>query len=376
MENYGGGLRKRLIISGGERAQRGQLERYFIRLAIEKKKPLVVLHCNNRELAPRRESHALIDGEAYCSDPFMETDPQKLAAWLTDLGALTQAQPRRALGLWSLILRLLAAVGKLHAEGLMTFPVSSIPEVLAQLPPEHVAFRQEALARYRAVADLEAEAELMLHGLKPFLSNRSREHEPINPAQALERKGTVFFNLGSDTDKLAKEFVFLFLEDLLKYGRRFMLLMDGVSLSAKDGSMARMLSIGSDGPLVVFGGDDIPALLGGDREFFQTLTGNNASAVVLRHSSGESAKMWSGFFGEHDEAQKSVGRTATRNKWSLIGGTRSKSVTFTKERRSIVPEEKITDLADGRAFVRVAGQPGLLGLELSAERTNLLPRGE
>ncbi|GFH42491.1 hypothetical protein Hs30E_10420 [Lactococcus hodotermopsidis] len=354
------------IISGGMIENRAIVEYALIKQAQQLGLPVVILHSGNRFMKSGVGLASSIGSICYY-DPIVGKDSDEIADILTDLASNLLQGKNDLFGLWSLVVDVLSLQGEpVTLERLVKFRCDRIPEVLGEMAEKNSisnAKRIDYTNRFGSVSACAHEAQRLLTKLKsyPLYTEGATPH---SLEDVLNEGGIASIDIVSDTNDVLKELCFTDIDRIMKLGRNFLLIVEGVSFLKRESHVDNVLLRNSGNMSLLFAANDVPAMTQESDEHFQTLVSGHTNVMILKHNSAASAKKWSDYLGQHyiQQVEQSIG--TSKENLSLIKKTNTSNITVREERRDIVPTESITRLLDYQSYVLEATERQILKVAL------------
>ena len=194
--------------------------------------------------------------------------------------------------------------------------------------------------------------------------------QPINIISALNDAEIICIDIASAMNKLLLNTLVFQLKLALSKGIRYTLIVDSISLNANE-AFANYLKAPTDRICTLIAADDFYSMVGGDEKAFNALMGRCQIAVVMSHTSGNSATKWAEIFGQYDKYETSYSRakgSSKRTPFSLFASPyQNNTVNINERREYVVKPEKIMRMGYGEAYVLTAARGELAHLILNDE---------
>ncbi len=123
--------------------------------------------------------------------------------------------------------------------------------------------------------------------------------------RVIASKGVLVLDVISDMNHVYLRLLTELFTDLVRCGKRFLLILDGLAITEENGLKAFLTSQNYNVGIVV-AGNDVYSACGCNEEFFRMLLGRSHKWFVFRHMSDESATQWSKGFGAYEKIETSV----------------------------------------------------------------------
>lgn len=194
--------------------------------------------------------------------------------------------------------------------------------------------------------------------------------QPINIISALNDAEIICIDIASAMNKLLLNTLVFQLKLALSKGIRYTLIVDSISLNANE-AFANYLKAPTDRICTLIAADDFYSMVGGDEKAFNALMGRCQIAVVMSHTSGNSATKWAEIFGQYDKYETSYSRakgSSKRTPFSLFASPyQNNTVNINERREYVVKPEKIMRMGYGEAYVLTSARGELAHLILNDE---------
>jgi len=354
------------IISGGTIENRAIVEHALIKQANKLGLPVIILHSGNRFMKSGVGLASGIGNIGYY-DPIIGKECDEIADLLTDLASNLLQGKNDLFGMWSLVVDVLSLQSEpVTLERLLKFRCDRIPDILGEMAEESKisnAKRIEFTNRYGSVSSCAHEAQRVIAKLKsyPPYTEGATLH---SLEEVLDKGGIASIDIISDTNDILKELCFADVNRIMKQGRNFLLVVEGLSLLKRESHVDNVLLRNSGNMSLLFAANDVPAMTQESEEYFQTLVSGHTNVMILKHNSAASAQKWSDYLGQQyiQQVEKSMG--TSKENLSLIKKTKSSNITVREERRDIVPPESITRLLDYQSYVLEATERQIIKVAL------------
>ena len=192
----------------------------------------------------------------------------------------------------------------------------TVPQLLqtGQLPPTvapiiqnlYVRGQKEANSVNRYIYALRSQCNHVLPK-----SNQGYQH-CCTLDQIVASKGVLVLDVVSDMNNLYLSLLAELFRDLVRRGKKFLLIVDGLAITEENGLKAFLSSQNNAvGKAIV--SDDIYSSCGCNKDMFHLLLGRSQKWFVFNHMSDESATQWSKGFGTYEKIETSfnIGRGRT-----------------------------------------------------------------
>ena len=192
-------------------------------------------------------------------------------------------------------------------------------------------------------------------------------YQPINIISALKQNSVLCFDISSATNKLLINTIVYQCKLALTKGMQFALIIDSIPTNANT-AYESLIKSSPDKIIKMISSDDLFAMVGGDDKLFAAIVGNSQTTIVMSHTSGHSARMWSEVFGEYDKLEESYSTSrgsSRRSPFSLFSSPNyNRTVNVSRNREYIVKPEAIMRMAQTEAYILSAARGELAHLQL------------
>lgn len=220
--------------------------------------------------------------------------------------------------------------------------------------------QSESLKIESYLADLKMETSQIAYQPK-------QGYQPINIISALKQNSVLCFDISSATNKLLINTIVYQCKLALTKGMQFALIIDSIPTNANT-AYESLIKSSPDKIIKMISSDDLFAMVGGDDKLFAAIVGNSQTTIVMSHTSGHSAKMWSEVFGEYDKLEESYSTSrgsSRRSPFSLFSSPNyNRTVNVSRNREYIVKPEAIMRMAPTEAYILSAARGELAHLQL------------
>lgn len=186
--------------------------------------------------------------------------------------------------------------------------------------------------------------------LKDYGGAIPADTEPVSFEDVLERNAIAGISLSAGMECL-RELYFLCLIELMRRGKKFLLVIDSLAIPQEGSYMRQLLNEKSSSCAVVLSYDDVPALL---RKDFESFVPSGTNILLFSHQSGASAEVWANYLGKSYEMIESETYTESRERFSVFDKQISRGRSRQQELRHKIPTSDIQEMPAGVALV----QPG------------------
>jgi len=370
------------ILSGGSVVDRSMAITSLLVKARQLGLAVVALHCSNPFFALQTQSR-LWREQLPIYDPLAGKSPTQIADILTDVGVNALDTDKRIFVLIELVAEIIAASEEsITLPNVLGFPINTLLKRLETLEADDTITakqRKEFTDRYSgAASECVAETRRLFSRLKNAWTSQQKAQQYTSLQEAISARQIISFDLVTDTNPVLKELLFSDINAAMQRGSRFLLIADGLSILGKDNANTDMVLLRNhDNISLVYSAADVPQMAMHKDDYFYTLTGGMANLILFRHNNAESAKKWSGFFGQ--EWAEITGTTVSdsKEKYTFFKGSTSTAVTTNMQRIDKLPPEYFTDIPfdQGLGFLvynERNGEQAILPTEMSHLREDIL----
>jgi hypothetical protein len=347
------------IISGGHIHERVSAIYALLLKAVSFGLPTIVIHSGNPYLAPKPLSIAC-QTEIVEYEPAFNKSSSELADILTDVAVNALGADKRIFVLIHLVIDIIEATRQtVTLMELLSFPCDQVLAELrrlteaGKLTPEGNA---DFTKRYGGIAsECTAETSRLFSRLRNFWKRQAPQGRQKSFHDIVAAGGIITFDLLSDTNTVVKEMCFADIDFVLQQGKRFLLVVDGVSLNSQDESHINSVLLRNHSNIsVIYSAIDVPQVVLQNETDFYTLVGGNANLVLFKHNNAHSAQLWSGFFGQEWAAinETSVGKS--KENIALFKSTNTETLSTRYERIDRLPPEMLLDIPYRRGMCYLA----------------------
>lgn len=190
--------------------------------------------------------------------------------------------------------------------------------------------------------------------------------QPTNVVSSLKKNAILCFDVSSSTNKLLINTIVFQCKLALMKGIQFALIIDSIPINANE-AYENLIKSSPDKIVKMISSDDIFAMVGGDDKLFAAIVGNSQTTIVMSHTSGHSAKMWSEVFGEYDKLEESYSTSrgaSRRTPFSPFSSPNyNRTVNINRNREYIVKPEAIMRMGQTEAYILTAARAELAHLQ-------------
>lgn len=371
------------VISGGENKVRVKAMMAQVLCAVENNFPVVILHEGNYELEEqlqdifvRSDRYVEVSKHTSCFEPFFSLDELEIANQIIETAPESYNMGWKA---------------RYYIEGIGDYLKKSGKNLsfnmFSTCPHAQMVEKVENLRLQGGINDIEEQqikSKLMkgqseIDKLDTYMASLKMEmddlryisgngQQPTNVISALNNAKIICIDIASAMNKLLLNTLVFQLKLALSKGIRYTLIVDSISLNANE-AYANYLKTPTDRICTLIAADDFYSMVGGDEKAFNALMGRCQIAVVMSHTSGNSATKWAEIFGQYDKYETSYSRTKGSNKrtpFSLFASPYKNNTVSVNERREyIVKPEKIMRMGYGEAYILTAARGELAHLILN-----------
>jgi hypothetical protein len=347
------------IVSGGQNDARVKALMPFVRKSQMKDIPLIALHNGNKELEKMMEDNSVdcefIGRGATYYDVFRGMSVDDMAELLYACMPEDSAKPGAEALLHALLEVVLRTHGTVTFYDLASFPLPNLQLALDNLQKDGEVTADE----YREIERFLLAGSAELDNVRIFLTKLNRQVENLfgkarsntcNIKKMLGRHGVVALDVGGVNNDLVLNLAINHLMLLQSQGRDFSILLDDIPLSRfpriSDFLRGRVYAISHN--------DFVSSLSGGAQraeDLFSEITGNVATLVLFKHSSGTSCQKWSAHLGNYHRIRVDFNITQNRNYKDMMSSGDSRTVDVDERDEPRVRAETIGKLSGSLACI-------------------------
>lgn len=343
------GMPRKTVISGSTNGIRTEIAARIIARTVGGGYPVIIVHRSNARFIEAYASN----GAAF--DPMLSLNDAELASMLLEVGKSIAGMSVESKVIISIGLEVMRALSiERDFNAICTFPWETISEFIfncATLPDDYKLKLIQRIEPFSmqipAVASLFT--ELSVHAFdkccpQDTMSKQSQGLFSGNSVTAID--------IGSDVNTTFTELVLSVIKLQKEKGHKFLTVLDSLPIPHEH-SISFWIHKSTDvqTPVVILS-PDLAQTIAGRSNMFNDIVGSGVNAIVLSHSAGSSADVWSSFFGEYYYQRRDTTTGETKEKYTFFKASQQKSVTETEERRRYVPAEEIMLLTPSCAFAR------------------------
>ena len=345
--NFVGQSTINMIISGKNEDLRNMALAFACKDAYARSSSVLIVHCGNKKLqnsltvGPIADKVLLCDGLRYSYNPFVGMSPMEIAEIVVNsIPDRYQVQPHFSRKLVEVASKLqLCQKKKFTLKTLSKTPLSNFIDVLdSKLQSRAISSKQHSdlLSEFASCQTECARLQPYLYDLKKQIVNITGKKTPIlNLARALERNRLVMLDAGSSMNDLLIGLITEQLREMLRSGKRIVLVLDGIALSANP-KLSQMLMQYQECRFAISSGD-LFASLGSKEPEFQTLLGSVGRVALFEHDSPATCEQWSKYFGEYDNVEYLQGYSQSSG--MVMGTTGTTQQPHKNKARRVRPED-------------------------------------
>ncbi len=192
-------------------------------------------------------------------------------------------------------------------------------------------------------SDVERYFNTLRHQAQGLLVNKLNLSYAKNLQMTIRNGDISILDIGSTSNDLLLNLVFEDLSSSINSGRRALVVIDGINLSAND-RVERFIKTSGGGVYTVISSDDVYSALNADDNLFNSCVGKSIKSIVYQHASGVSCAKWADVFGFYDK--KEISNTYSNGQnyqtmFSIIPGQAEGEnlIVNIKRTHRILPEE-------------------------------------
>ena len=314
--------------------------------------PVVIVHRSNLVFNEKyRSGTAVYNGEEYVLDLFGDISENELASVLYEVGKSTANLGIEAKTVISIGIEALKKNGdSIDLLTLCSFPWEMISAFIFNSRNIDVSDKLVLIQRLAPFSEqIPAVAALFTEFKVHLMEKQCVDVKKISLSKVLQGDACIVsIDVGTDINDVLAETLFSLLKLNKEKGYRFLSVIDSIPAS-NENSIAFKLYRSTD--------VQSPGKLG----LFNDIVGSGTNVVVLAHTSGYSADVWSTYFGEYYAQKEEVSSGNSRENYRFFSKTSSNTVTRSEERRRIILPEDIIMLDTKMAIVQCGYKDGERG---------------
>ena len=330
-----------VIVSGGQNIERVNALIPFIHKVQTKKIPLFVIHSENSALEKMTYAHSddceCISAYGAYYDVFRGMPVDDIAFLLYETMQLNgETTPAAESLLRALIEVVLRNEGSVTINNLATYPLMSLKSDIDNMYAKGFFNSDE----YSEITQFYMAGTSETAAVRIFLSKLNRQAENVygkgnskrsNIKRMLNKNGAICIDVGVSGNELLVALVTKHIDMLQSQGKHLAVLLDGLPLS-RYSNLSDLLR----GKIYALSNNDlVSSLYGGSSrgdDLFSEITGNVATVVLFRHSSGSTCQKWSDYLGKYKKIKIRY-NISQNNAYMNSSDSRGLSVDETEEPR-------------------------------------------
>ncbi len=345
-----------VIISGGDHQARSTATKLLVERAMGRGVAVFIVHCGNPYYSQMIKTPVYIPEKGHgIFSPFSSIGNDNAALLLTKIGSSTMNIPN-IIGLWKLVTELAALEeGRMSLKALMKIPIFDLQNYILESHKIPSNRQMEFINLYSRVAEKVDDAQLLLSYLSDLPLGNPFNYPEYSMEDIVDGGGIVSIDIVSDSNRLYKEICFAELEQLMRNGKQFVLVLDNIKFLGIENSYTDMVMLQNNNKTtLIYTSDDVHVSLKAKPELFQTMVGGVSSVVVLRHNSAQSAIQWEEYFGKYYHMSVEMNTSHSKESFRFFSQTQTSGMTSKQELRSLVPAKMINEQGANRAIVKTA----------------------
>ena len=203
-------------------------------------------------------------------------------------------------------------------------------------------------------SDVENYFNMLRHQAQGLLVNKVNLNKAKSLRLIANHNGFAVLDVGSNTNDLLINLALCDLTSALNNGRKLVLVLDGLSVSASE-KLEQIIKNSGVAVYVVISSDDAYSALNADENLFASAIGKAMKSVIYRHTSGLSCNKWAEVLGYYEKQEVSNTYTNGRNYQSIFsiipGQMSTDSINVNLKRDYIVRPEEISHMAKDEAYI-------------------------
>lgn len=343
------GLPRKTVISGSTNGVRTELAKRIVDRVIAHKYPVIIIHRANAGFS---SAYSSVD----CGfDPTAGLTISEIATLFFEAGKTIAGFTAESRIIISIGLELMVELSiDVTFNSICTFPWETITKFVFLNDGFSDAYKLKIIQRIEpfsmqipAVAAFFSELCVHAIGNCSVLCNSTGER------QGFPHSGSIaLVDIGTDVNTTLTELILSSLKLHKENGHKFMAVLDSLPIpDDKSISFQIHKSTDTQTPLIIMS-PDIAQSLAVRSNVFNDVVGSGVNAIVFSHSSGNSAEVWSNYFGEYYYVRQDTNIGKTKENYTLFKGTKQESITEVEERRRYVLPEEIMQLEPTVAYAK------------------------
>ena len=359
------GMIRKTVISGSLNVVRTKFALMLAENVCRNGNPVVIVHRSNLVFNEKyRSGTAVYNGEEYVLDLFGDISENELASVLYEVGKSTTNLGIEAKTVISIGIEALKKNGdSIDLLTLCSFPWEMISAFIFNSRNIDVSDKLVLIQRLAPFSEqIPAVAALFTEFKVHLMEKQCVDVKKISLSKVLQGGACIVsIDVGTDINDVLAETLFSLLKLNKEKGYRFLSVIDSIPAS-NENSIAFKLYRSTDvqSPVMIVS-PDLAQSYAGKLGLFNDIVGSGTNVVVLAHTSGYSADVWSTYFGEYYAQKEEVSSGNSRENYRFFSKTSSNTVTRSEERRRIILHEDIIMLDTKMAIVQCGYKDGERG---------------
>ncbi len=203
-------------------------------------------------------------------------------------------------------------------------------------------------------SDVENYFNLLRHQAQGLLVTQTNLNKASSLRSVINNNGFAVLDIGANTNDLLLNLTLCDLTSALNSGRKVVLVIDGLSISASE-QLERIVKNSGAAFYLFISSDDVYSSLNADENLFASIIGKSIKSVIFHHTSGLSCGKWAEAIGYYEKQEVTNTYTSGRNYQSLFsvipGQMHTDSINVNLKREYIVRPEEISHMAKDEAYI-------------------------
>lgn len=203
-------------------------------------------------------------------------------------------------------------------------------------------------------SDVENYFNMLRHQAQGLLVNKVNLSRAVSLRSIINHNGFAVLDVGSNTNDLLINLAICDLTSALNNGRKLVLVVDGLTISASE-QLERIVKNSGVAIYTIVSSDDVYASLNADENLFASVVGKSIKSVIYHHSSGLSCTKLAEIIGYYEKQEVTNTYTSGRNYQSVFsiipGQMNTDSINVNLKREYIVRPEEIGRMTKNEAYI-------------------------
>lgn len=203
-------------------------------------------------------------------------------------------------------------------------------------------------------SDVENYFNILRHQAQGLLASKINLKKATSLRSIVNHNGFAVLDIGANTNDLLINLTLCDLTSALNSGRKVVLVVDGLSISASE-QLERLVKNSGVAVYLIISSDDVYSSLNADENLFASIIGKSIKSVIFHHTSGLSCTKWAEVIGYYEKQEVTNTYTSGRNYQSMFsiipGQTNTDSINVNLKREYIVRPEEISHMAKDEVYI-------------------------